>query len=442
MSLLRPMLPGFTAIGSGIVDPVDPGSEIPLYLFKFDMPAPYVDYMGNRVNAIGSDSRITAAKKFGAGSMRLINSSLQVVDVSKFNPNNNFNIDYWSYVYSSNVNQTCEFLWLGNLDGYTRDFMLRFYNNTFSISYRTSSGEVTKYLDMSQSVDTFSHWNLERIGSNIVLYKNGIPVDSVNIGSDIILLGETNRLHVGRSASTASGSGFIYIDEVRITQAALYSNTSFTVPTSEYLYNVESTPMETPNIKLDFTGGSVVSSGLISPTQSSTNNTNFVEYNGGYMLQSAANSGHRTFTFPSITLGGATSFCLKSDVILANSSPILWDFGTNNLAVRVGGGVDTNLIFYNTGNTTSPSIISTQHNGYAAGQKLNITVSYDAEDNVSRMFHDGRTVGVSHGVSQFNTAVLCLMNYGADKLYSANGLGMLNFELHVGTPVHKGPFII
>ena len=203
---------------------------------------------GSRAVFLGNSRLETARSKFG-GTSYLTGS---VNDGLIFSPSNfwwdladdDFTLDMWYWPedgVGSAGGRSFANVWLETGNERCWRFAWHEADAALEFAYTVDGSTIKRvYADLSAlTIDTWQHFAVERIGSALHLYHDGVlltnNVGSDAIGTDVIYNSVERGFQIGRQDVTGFiGDNFAYFDEVRLTKSSEYGGASFTVETAEY----------------------------------------------------------------------------------------------------------------------------------------------------------------------------------------------------------------
>tara|TARA_R110002111_G_scaffold64884_3_gene106540 strand:+ start:98 stop:805 length:708 start_codon:yes stop_codon:yes gene_type:complete len=217
-------------VGGGVTDPH--WANVVLRM-NFDQAIPFTDFSasGHIFSLDGSGiSQDTTIKKFGTGATKFENnaSNVNCPNSADFKFPGDFTMELWLYQNNGGIDQI-----VGFGDAYASGgWSWRLSNGTFQF-YIDTGGSQYQLISAAIPDDVFTHVAIERSGSSVSLFVNGVVAATAsNAGS--IAASTTSVFRVGGGPPDSSDSS-VRIDDLRITKGvARYGGVGFAIPTEAY----------------------------------------------------------------------------------------------------------------------------------------------------------------------------------------------------------------
>ncbi len=196
----------------------------------------YATFAENRTSktviSIGGAVTTSSVAKFGSGSLALDGDGDYIRIQENLIPAlGNFTVEGWIYpTVTTGTNGVFYF------NGYNTDYAglkLELVDSQLKLSCSTNGSAWDFEITTSTvTVSTWTHVSIERIGGNIVVHADGVPIINTDVITSSTTLSVGSLNYIGSINDTNEFTG--YIDEVRVSNIARYSTGTFTVTDSAY----------------------------------------------------------------------------------------------------------------------------------------------------------------------------------------------------------------
>lgn len=199
----------------------------------------FVDESAKIWTAAGNAITSTTQKKFGlaAGYFDGNGDYITTPDHADFViGSGDFTVDLWIFPSANAFVGFCSQSTNGNTASVTSFYFGRDYSTSKlrgTISNGTSLFNVLSTTLLSNILNVWTHVALERYGTSLNIYVNGVKEGTTNIGA-ITVPDVASALRIGYLDPTLGAYYAGYIDEFRFSNIARYQGANFTVPTGPY----------------------------------------------------------------------------------------------------------------------------------------------------------------------------------------------------------------